>query len=678
MTLRSRLPVVLTAFLVAAPAAWAQGGPAAAPPKPPDGLTLGGGTVTPLAVTPKVGTITTKTWADSGGLWSSDGAWLILPAGKGTWHRVNTVTGTHEVLPVAAGASQAMGIPFRRDGDQVLYRLYDRAKKQGLWLSIPQTGGDPKLLATVARLLAGRRVLDVRLGRSGPCFFVAQQILRPSPRETLTLVAGSPTNTTGMTLPDLPPAMRVMAVSDDWSHVALAPMFSSAQQRIAIRKTTGEAVTLLPSALGGYCLPVFSPDNATVAVGNVKVPAEGAKAGDKKVDGVVAVALANPRKIQILHRGADYYSKPTFSPDGGYVAVNAMYHVWKAGTVIDHKSRMLILRVKPTAVAATQPVVTGYTGTGTSGDVRYDFGDPQRVLSVIARLANSSECSSWSADGTSLVHGGPGLLKFDTATGAMTTLITTDPDPVGGQPVGKINYWPKVVGDRVVYIPNSGVNVGGVIRTFHLAVPLAGGKPVPYLDYKIGWTIDDIRPGKSGVLLRKWDVPYNTPHVWHTTDAAAPDLTKTTQKGPLPMVGRFQTISLSWQRVAMSKQIARDQHEWTVFDVGGKPIATFAAARQIRFMALSPDGAFAAIVKGVYGRPQELLVTPLAEPTKEYPLAKDKLECSPPSWSPDGTRVAVIREYNLGVSFGRMRTERKLEIYKVGDLIAPPPPKPHR
>ena len=89
-------------------------------------------------------------------------------------------------------------------------------------------------------------------------------------------------------------------------------------------------------------------------------------------------------------------------------------------------------------------------------------------------------------------------------------------------------------------------------------------------------------------------------------------------------------------------------------------------------MALSPDGKYAAVVMGVYGRPQKLVVIPLADPTKEYPLAKDDAECSPPSWSPDGTRIAVIREYNQGVSFGRKRTMRKLEIYKIGTPPAPP------
>ena len=666
MTPRNRSIIVLTALLIA-PALLA----AQTPPKLPTGLTLGGGKVTPMAVVPKVGPITTKTWSDSGCVWSSDGAWLIIPTGKGTWRRVNTVTGKHEVLPLAAGAKHALSTPFRRDGDQLFYRLYVRPTMKRLWLSIPQTGGEPKLLATLDPMTSGRGVLDVRIGKSGVYFLIGQQTLRPSPRQTLSIVPANPTDPGGGTLPALPLGMRVVGVSEDWSHLALASIYGRGLQRVSIVKTTGEAVTLLPSVLGGLCYPAFSPDNRYVAVSNVKIPAKGAAAGDKKVDAVVAIDLTNPRKIQILHRGADYYSKPAFSPDGGYVAVNATYHVRRGGTVVDHKSRILILRVKRTAVATTQPA------TPATGGVRYDFTDPLRVLSVTARLANGSESSSWTADGKFLVHGGPGLLKFDTATGMMTTLITTDPDPVGGKPAGKINYWPKVVGDRVVYLPGSGVLVGGVIRTFYLSVPLTGGKPTPWFDHKIGWAIDHIRPGAAGVLIRKWDgIPYGQPHVWHTTDAAAPDIAKLARKGPLPILATFKTISADRSRVVMSKRITRTQTEWTVYDVSGKLVATFPAAKPIRSVALSPDGKYAAAVMGVYGRPQKLVVIPLADPTKEYPLAKDDAECSPPSWSPDGTRIAVIREYNQGVSFGRKRTMRKLEIYKVGTPPAPPTPKP--
>lgn len=663
MTLRNR-PILMLTVLLIAPALLA----AQTPPKLPTGLTIGGGKLTPMTVVPKVGPITTETWSDGGGVWSSDGEWLIIPADKGTWRRVNTVTGKHDSL----SAKHALSTPFRRDGNQLFYRLYVRRptmKEQ--WLSIPQTGGDPKLLATLDPMTAGRGVLDVRIGKSGVYFLIGQQTLRPSPRQTLSIVPANPASPGGGTLPALPLEMRVVAVSEDWSHLALASMYGRGLQRVSIVKTTGEAVTLLPSVLGGLCYPAFSPDNRYVAVGNVKVPAKGTAAGDKKVDAVVAVDLTNSRKIKILHRGADYYSKPSFSPDGGYVAVNATYHVRKGGTVVDHKSRMLILRVKRTAAVAATPPATPATG-----GVRYDFTDPLRVLSVTARLANSSESSSWTADGKFLVHGGPGLLKFDTATGMMTTLITTDPDPVGGKPVGKINYWPKVVGDRVVYIPNSGLLVGGVIRTFYLSVPLTGGKPTPWLDHKIGWAIDHIRPGTAGVLIRKWDQPYGRPHVWHTTDAAAPSMAKLTRKGPLPILGQFKTISADRSRVVMSKRTASNQYEWTAYEVSGKLVATFPATRQIRSMALSPDGKYAAAVKGVYGRPQKLVVIPLADPTKEYPLAKDDAECSPPSWSPDGTRIAVIREYNQGVSFGRKRTMRKLEIYKIGTPPAPPTPKP--
>jgi len=304
-------------------------------------------------VVPKTGVLIRRSLG--GLLWTRDGKWLL---GTPTIHRdgtprpvklrVSTTTGRVEPFPQPKGAPVRMGSPLWRVGDEIWFAAY--AGSAGWEVrSIPNAGGvAPRTLATFntprARFWGARpagKDIEVLLSRSR---------LDPKDRRInlhhMTIRLAS----TGAERPvTLPQRTIPMAVSSDWTHVALHAVLS--QKDLAVRVVAGPQIRPVPVDVYDtsgktvatinfqidvkHSLPQLqiSPDNQCVLARNL--PGQPPKGQSRYTQSLALIDLADPTVIKILHKGADEYSESVFSPDGRYVAVNISVHRRAGGKVVD-------------------------------------------------------------------------------------------------------------------------------------------------------------------------------------------------------------------------------------------------------------------------------------------------------------------------------------------------------
>ncbi len=241
-------------------------------------------------------------------IWTADGQAIVGPdAGGDGWLRLDALTG--EVRPLRPDLDLELCHPVRaRRGELWIWRQADGGRT---FESIELTAGRPRLLAR-AEHGPGELAFDVRPVGDDVHLLKRRTLHDNSQRLFIRRELGA-----WEPLPDMPPDTRFVAISPDWTHLAVREAGRGAAPPIEVYANQGaRRLCVLPDEVASASEAVFSPSGDCVALANYETAAG--------VPGLAVIEVAAPLRIRVIHRGADWYHGPAWSPDGRYLAASIM------------------------------------------------------------------------------------------------------------------------------------------------------------------------------------------------------------------------------------------------------------------------------------------------------------------------------------------------------------------
>jgi hypothetical protein len=287
------------------------------------------------------------------------------------------------------------------------------------------------------------------------------------------------------------------------------------------------------------------------------------------------------------------------------------------------------------------------------------FTAPRQIASEVNPFIDPAQAPVFSGDGKSLVFASSsGLIAVDVATRAARPLIFFDPEPVGGTPFGahaRGAAEPVVAGDRVIYRSTLPLVRSGRSRVLYMSVPLAGGKPVPFLETGPEHALLAARP--DGFVFFH-SAPGASPRLI-LCPGPTPDPARPASTASLPLAATVWAASpdLKWAAFALSGAGGPPPWDLRLVELASGRTLSFGLDRGFGPLCFSPDGTHVAAVR-VAGGKREVVAFSLADPTRVYAIAGNLTDCSAPAWSPDGTKVAWVGQ----------RAARVWEVFEIATL----------